>query len=311
MSMRFLWLLYCAGSLFYTSIQPITTGESRVEKQQRLSEALVKAIAAENPAGVDAAIQEGADVNVIVLPGYAEVDVPPLLYAIKKIQFDQDNLLEIIRALLDHGSDVNAQTKKNGETALMLALLNGKEKVVHELLRRGATVNVQNKRNQTALDYLEMGRSKFEEKQYQALRQLLQKKYLITQSRYAKQYELLDNAIANNEKRIVKQILDVMAQLGKAPAYAKDPATATIPDPWGRKSSNETLLQLTMRDLQEMLEEKRKDIMVEHPYKMEHGTRKIVSLASLYKAQDELWKQIQKEAAKNAKKRGQVRGAQL
>lgn len=60
--------------------------------------------------------------------------------------YDREN---IVRLLLDHGANVNAQNVY-GETALMNAALCGRENTVRLLLDRGADVNIRTKRGTNA-----------------------------------------------------------------------------------------------------------------------------------------------------------------
>ena len=59
--------------------------------------------------------------------------------------------VDLVRLLLDHGADVNAQGKKNKNTSLHFASMTGKADVVRVLLERGANVNAQNTFNDTPL----------------------------------------------------------------------------------------------------------------------------------------------------------------
>lgn len=59
--------------------------------------------------------------------------------------------LKQVRALIAEGANVNAASRGDGHTALMLALLEGHEKVWRHLLDAGARVDVKNEMGETAL----------------------------------------------------------------------------------------------------------------------------------------------------------------
>ena len=59
--------------------------------------------------------------------------------------------VDLVRLLLDHGADVNAQGKKTKNTPLHCASMTGKADVVRVLLQQGAEVNARNTNNSTPL----------------------------------------------------------------------------------------------------------------------------------------------------------------
>jgi len=62
-----------------------------------------------------------------------------------------DRDIEIVKLLLDHGADVNAQDKKSGVTALMLSVLTGQYEMAKILLEKGADADAKAADGGTAL----------------------------------------------------------------------------------------------------------------------------------------------------------------
>jgi ankyrin repeat protein len=74
----------------------------------------------------------------------------PLIWASFKAR---DTGYELVRYLLDHGADVNAQ-RRGGSTALMIAVRNHSPRTVRLLLERGADVRITTTtRGETAIDW--------------------------------------------------------------------------------------------------------------------------------------------------------------
>lgn len=91
----------------------------------------------------------------------------PLMMASSGYGKSGDIYLNIIKALIIDGANVNAKTKQGG-TALMGAASHGNEKIVRLLLANHADPNVQNKSGKTALMYAT-------QKKYVSIVKLLQK----------------------------------------------------------------------------------------------------------------------------------------
>lgn len=65
--------------------------------------------------------------------------------------YPEERALEGINALLNAGANVNARSKKSGETALIRAVKSGRIETVKILINAGADVNLQGYENRTAL----------------------------------------------------------------------------------------------------------------------------------------------------------------
>ncbi len=63
-----------------------------------------------------------------------------------------------VKTILDQGVDINAKNKE-GETALMIASIEGRLKILELLVARGADLNVKDESGATALLYAAMGGS--------------------------------------------------------------------------------------------------------------------------------------------------------
>lgn len=66
-----------------------------------------------------------------------------------KPQMNHLKIIEIIKLLLNHGADINAQNK-GGNTPLHLASMSNNEDIVFLLLDHGANINIQNRTGETA-----------------------------------------------------------------------------------------------------------------------------------------------------------------
>ena len=100
---------------------------------------LIDAAFSSDLAGVQRAIDNGADPNV------RNVDLVPLVEASYKGQID------IVRLLLDHGADPNLRLLYNGRTSLMYASEKGYTEIVRLLLDHRANPNSRNMSDGTAL----------------------------------------------------------------------------------------------------------------------------------------------------------------
>ncbi len=87
---------------------------------------------------VKALLKSGANADARRSNGY-----PALMYAVT-FGKDSENL-EIVKALIDHGADVNAQVSSSGPTALILAVARNDIQVAKILLDKGAKINVRDK----------------------------------------------------------------------------------------------------------------------------------------------------------------------
>jgi RNA polymerase sigma factor (sigma-70 family) len=96
---------------------------------------------------VKAFVAAGDDVNARSRDGQEQ---PPLIWAAYKAR---DTGYEMVRFLLDHGADVNAQ-RRGGSTALMIAIRNHSPRTIRLLLERGADVRITTTtRGESALEW--------------------------------------------------------------------------------------------------------------------------------------------------------------
>jgi RNA polymerase sigma factor (sigma-70 family) len=95
---------------------------------------------------VQAFVGAGDDVNYRSRDGQEHT---PLHWAAWK---GRDTGYELIRYLLDHGADVNAQ-RSGGTTALMMSIRRHSPRTVRLLLERGADVRLKTAKGETALDW--------------------------------------------------------------------------------------------------------------------------------------------------------------
>ncbi len=99
-------------------------------------------------------IKSGADVNAIDEFYYE----PPLLWLIRAYETDSppdndtDKMYDSIKLLVDNGADVNLRGKSS-DSALILAVLIQRPRIVELLIAAGAEVNFQNDENLTAYSY--------------------------------------------------------------------------------------------------------------------------------------------------------------
>ena len=117
---------------------------------------LITAAAYGDLAGVQRAIDDGADVNYnLDLSHDSELDHvggTALMFASRGYFWNKPcNGIEIVKLLLEHGADVNIKSLVYGDTALMYASIYNKSEIVKLLLEHGADVNAQNKEGSTAL----------------------------------------------------------------------------------------------------------------------------------------------------------------
>jgi len=85
------------------------------------------------------AIKNGADVHTPDAKGYT-----PLFWAAWK------GLTEVVAALIDKHVDLNAKTTGSGNTALMVACLNGSARIAMQLVIAGADLHIKNFSGKTA-----------------------------------------------------------------------------------------------------------------------------------------------------------------
>jgi hypothetical protein len=100
---------------------------------------LIRAAGDGNLAGINAALKEGADINVKMPPTGGTA----LMWS------SGQGRLEVVKLLIEKGADVNIKTT-DGITALMEASREGRAEVVKLLLEKGAAVNADN-HGETAL----------------------------------------------------------------------------------------------------------------------------------------------------------------
>ena len=89
------------------------------------------------------AIKNGADVNTPDRKGYT-----PLFWAASK------GLTEVVAALIARHVDLNAKTTGSGNTALMVACLNGFARIAMQLIMAGADLHIKNNSGKTAMSVL-------------------------------------------------------------------------------------------------------------------------------------------------------------
>jgi len=89
------------------------------------------------------AIKNGADVNTPDRKGYT-----PLFWAASK------GLTEVVAALIARHVDLNAKTTGSGNTALMVACLNGFARIAMQLIMAGADLHIKNNSSKTAMSVL-------------------------------------------------------------------------------------------------------------------------------------------------------------
>ena len=115
-----------------------------------LNEDLLAAAKAGDPAGVEAAIAAGADVNYINDIGINTLIVGAK-YGLTALMFAaREGHIDIVRLLLDRGANINAINDYE-RTALMWAANTGHTDVVRLLLDRGANINAVDGDGDTAL----------------------------------------------------------------------------------------------------------------------------------------------------------------
>jgi hypothetical protein len=89
------------------------------------------------------AIKIGADVHTPDGNGYT-----PLFWAASK------GLTEVVAALIDKHVDLNAKTTRSGNTALMVACMNGSARIAIQLIMAGADLHIKNNSDKTAMSVL-------------------------------------------------------------------------------------------------------------------------------------------------------------
>ena len=89
------------------------------------------------------AIKNGADVHTPDGNGYT-----PLFWAASK------GLTEVVAALIDKHVDLNAKTTRSGNTALMVACMNGSARIAMQLIMAGADLHIKNNSDKTAMSVL-------------------------------------------------------------------------------------------------------------------------------------------------------------
>ncbi|SCZ87032.1 ankyrin repeat domain-containing protein [Nitrosomonas mobilis] len=97
---------------------------------------------------VRALLDRGAEVNTTVVGGHGWTSLTTALLYSNGVPTNEESL-EIVKALLAKGADVNAKDKY-GKTALMLATGSRDKKIVQALLEAGAQVKDKDKYGQTA-----------------------------------------------------------------------------------------------------------------------------------------------------------------
>ena len=104
--------------------------------------ALMKACAIGHVDAIHVLLKTGADTNIVDTKGHTS-----LMCAVGR-----DCSKEVLQAIIDHGTDVNA-TDKDNETALMRSCCKRHVDAIHELLKAGSDTNIANKSGHTSLMY--------------------------------------------------------------------------------------------------------------------------------------------------------------
>ena len=112
------------------------------ERQERQDELLFNASSGGDPAGVEAALRKGANLNA----RRGVFRETPLRAA------SRSGHVEVVRVLLDAGADIQARNSTGG-TALHSASLAGHLEVVRELVRKGADISAKSRYGNTPFDY--------------------------------------------------------------------------------------------------------------------------------------------------------------
>lgn len=91
---------------------------------------------------VELLLENGADAKALSMDGFTAL----MAAALGSVSFD------IMKTLIDNGSDINAQTGVSGSTALMFAVYAGSPKKVELLIKSGADPTIVDKNMKTADD---------------------------------------------------------------------------------------------------------------------------------------------------------------
>ncbi|MFC1833590.1 ankyrin repeat domain-containing protein [Thermodesulfobacteriota bacterium] len=118
--------------------------------QEEVNRALLTACDNGDESGVEACLAAGADVNAygrIIDDDWEPDEVTPLILAAMRKR------VEIVRRLLDFGTDVEARNELRNMTALMIAAEEGEHETCEALLIKGADVNATDWDGDSALFY--------------------------------------------------------------------------------------------------------------------------------------------------------------
>lgn len=103
---------------------------------------IMAAVVYDNPWAVEKLVQKGADVDAV---GNIFFNATPLFWAVER------GNLEVVKALIKAGANVNYRDEKSGDSVLLLGAFGGREKIVFELLQNGADVNAKTNWGRDAL----------------------------------------------------------------------------------------------------------------------------------------------------------------
>lgn len=113
---------------------------------------LLEALTNEHYTSAIKLIEAGANINAYA---YSDKDFDENGNFAKKytplIVASAEGEINVIKKLIEYGANINFQDS-DGDTALMVAIMNQNEKIANELIKAGANMTLQNKEGKTALD---------------------------------------------------------------------------------------------------------------------------------------------------------------